>query len=104
MSELINIVNKMWSVEENATIIGQLPSYRRKIKNGMTENEAAKIHAKELLVNDSEDFFASRKEPNTKDEIDTMSQHIKHMDKIAAGERDAIRENEKSWYKVYPRD
>jgi hypothetical protein len=92
-----------WTNIENEKIVSELPVYRAALSSGKKMTHASKSLAKDLLNNDSANIFSKRREPGVKNEINTVAEHIRRMDKIAAGDIAGLLGDEPHWYNKLPR-
>ncbi|MCI3925169.1 hypothetical protein MO973_33660 [Paenibacillus sp. TRM 82003] len=92
-----------WTNIENKKIVDSLPVYRQSLKTGKKMTAASESLAKDLLTTDYDNIFIHRREPRVKNEIRTVAEHIRRMDKIAAGETPAVHGDEPHWYSKLPR-
>jgi hypothetical protein len=92
-----------WTYIENEIIVNALPIYRKSLKSGTTKSKASDSLAFDLLNNDVDKIFSKRREPLVKNEVKTVAEHIRRMDKIAAGDIAGILGDEPHWYNKLPR-
>lgn len=94
--------NKQWSDEENSKTTGVISDFRNSVQSGHTEDVVAKELAVELLKNDKFDVFVNRLKND--DPVDSVAQHIKHWNKIVAGDPSVEPKtaSEKKFYGTFP--
>ncbi len=96
-----------YSREENAIFIGQVPRFRRLMRNGNRRGEAARICSKEI-INGPEckvDGVLYGRYKATVNPIDSFAAHVDRIDKVAAGEvgDDDLKGPEDPWNGTIPR-